>query len=103
MWLGFCLLVVLVAARVRLGGLLWWCLAPRPAQVDAGGDVNIVDNQQNSLLHYVAGYGRDNIIQYLGERKLDFNAANTNGQTPMDLAKAGVHPFLTCSASKPPL
>ena len=46
-----------------------------------------VDAQGNSGLHYAAGYGRIELMEYLLNTKSDPNQPNRTGQTPMALAR----------------
>lgn len=49
-------------------------------------DLHSVDSAGNSGLHYAAGYGRVELLEYLIKVGGDVEQANTQGQTPFDMA-----------------
>lgn len=53
--------------------------------LDAGGDPNVIDEFDQTLLHHVAMNGRTDIFQFLQSRNiaLDLNAKNNIGRTPI--------------------
>ena len=53
--------------------------------LDAGGDVNAVDETGNTALHYLADKGFDRVVELLVEQGAGLNAANHRGQTPLAL------------------
>ncbi|CAE7825967.1 AKR2A [Symbiodinium sp. CCMP2592] len=46
--------------------------------VEAGRDLNCVDKAENSSLHYAAGYGRQEILEYLLSQKANVNKENSS-------------------------
>ena len=53
------------------------------AALDAGGDVNAVDETGSTALHYVADKGFPRVVELLVEHGAGLNAANYRGQTPL--------------------
>ena len=51
--------------------------------VAAGTDVNAVDEDGNTALHYVVDKGFPSVVAFLTERGADVNATNRRGQTPL--------------------
>jgi len=49
-------------------------------------DPHNVDGAHNSGLHYAAGYGRKELVEFLINSGADANKANAQGQTPMQVA-----------------
>lgn len=56
--------------------------------ISCGGDLNVVDINKRNALHFSAEAGKLQITQFLVSLKVDFQAKNSNGKTPRDLAKA---------------
>ncbi|KAK5644313.1 hypothetical protein RI129_005613 [Pyrocoelia pectoralis] len=55
--------------------------------LDKGADVSIVDNQTgNSLLHFAAEKGNDDILEVLLSTSMDINSRNNEGDTPLHLS-----------------
>mmetsp|Transcript_15093 Transcript_15093/g.32521 ORF Transcript_15093/g.32521 Transcript_15093/m.32521 type:complete len:276 (+) Transcript_15093:39-866(+) len=54
--------------------------------IDSKANPKRVDLDGNSALHYAAGYGRRDMLEYLINLGLDLNAKNNFGQTPLDCA-----------------
>ena len=52
--------------------------------VEAGTDVNAVDEDGNTALHYVVDKGFPSVVAFLTERGADVNAKNGRGQTPLE-------------------
>lgn len=59
--------------------------------MDARADPKVVDNEDNTLLHYAAGYGHAQTTDYFLQCGLPVNAANKLGETPLDLALRNNH------------
>lgn len=53
---------------------------------DYGADFRATDNSGNSLFHIAAGAGRRDLFLFLQNLKLDCDAKNNSGQTPLMLA-----------------
>ena len=52
-----------------------------------GFNVNTVDHEGSTILHHYAVYGnKPYLLKILTERKIDFNARNTQGETPFFVA-----------------
>ena len=54
--------------------------------VDAGADVNAVNDQENTALHLAALRGNDKIVQYLISRGAKADVKNKQGKTPAEVA-----------------
>jgi ankyrin repeat protein len=54
--------------------------------VDAGADVNAVNDQQNTALHLAAQKGNDKVVQYLAGRGAKLDLKNKLGKTPGEVA-----------------
>jgi len=50
-----------------------------------------VDRNDNSGLHFAAGYGRTELVEYLLQARAAVNQANGQGQTPLAVAKLNRH------------
>eukprot|EP00403_Amphidinium_massartii_P014737 CAMPEP_0178413880 /NCGR_PEP_ID=MMETSP0689_2-20121128/22753_1 /TAXON_ID=160604 /ORGANISM="Amphidinium massartii, Strain CS-259" /LENGTH=264 /DNA_ID=CAMNT_0020035161 /DNA_START=89 /DNA_END=883 /DNA_ORIENTATION=+ len=50
-----------------------------------------VDSTGNSGLHYAAGYGRKELLEYLLKLGVSVNQANSQGQTPLSVARQNRH------------
>merc|ERR1712007_86189 len=50
-----------------------------------------VDAQGNSGLHYAAGYGRKELLEYLLKIGVNVNQSNAKGQTPLAVASINKH------------
>merc|ERR1711879_397638 len=50
-----------------------------------------VDSSGNSGLHYAAGYGRKELLEYLLKIGVNVNQANAKGQTPLAVATINKH------------
>ena len=57
--------------------------------LDAGGDVNAVDETGSTALHYVADKGFPRVVELLVEQGAGLNAANYRGQTPLAVVRRG--------------
>ena len=57
--------------------------------LDAGGDVNAVDETGSTALHYVADKGFPRVIELLVEHGAGVNVANYRGQTPLAVVMRG--------------
>ena len=57
--------------------------------LDAGGDVNAVDETGSTALHYVADKGFPRVVELLVEHGAGLNAANYRGQTPLGVVMRG--------------
>ena len=60
-------------------------LAAVRAALDAGADVNAVDETGNSALHHIVDKGFDRVVELLVERGAKLNATNDRGMTPLAL------------------
>jgi|SRR5579871_3753633 len=56
------------------------------AALEAGDDINAVDETGNTALHYAATIGNDAAVQFLADHGAQMNAKNKRGQTPLALA-----------------
>src|SRR5499425_1380939 len=54
--------------------------------LDAGADVNAVNDQQNTAVHLAALRGNDKVVQYLASRGAKFDIKNKQGKTPAEVA-----------------
>jgi len=57
--------------------------------LDAGGDVNAVDETGSTALHYVADKGFPRVVELLVEHGAGVNVANYRGQTPLAVVIRG--------------
>ena len=57
--------------------------------LDAGGDVNAVDETGSTALHYVADKGFPRVVELLVEHGAGLNAADYRGQTPLAVVMRG--------------
>ena len=57
--------------------------------LEAGGDVNAVDETGSTALHYVADKGFPRVVELLVEQGAGLNAANYRGQTPLAVVRRG--------------
>ena len=64
-------------------------LAAVQVALDAGGDVNAVDETGSTALHYVADKGFPRVVELLVEHGAGVNAANYRGQTPLAVVMRG--------------
>lgn len=60
------------------------------AALDAGGDVNAVNNRGETALHAAVTHRYEGAIQWLASRGANVNAKNKNGQTPLALVSGPV-------------
>lgn len=60
-------------------------LAAVRVALEAGADVNAVDETGNTALHFVVDKGFDRVVELLVEYGVDLNAANQRGHTPLAL------------------
>lgn len=49
-------------------------------------DVNAIDKDRETVLHYAAGSGRSNVVEALLDKKADINWRKPNGETALSLA-----------------
>jgi ankyrin repeat protein len=56
--------------------------------VDAGADVNAVNDLGNTALHYAAQTGASRIVEFLASKGAKLDVQNFQGKTPLDLAKS---------------
>ncbi len=54
--------------------------------LDAGVDVNAVDNQGDTALHGAAQKGYDQVVQFLVDHGAKLDVKDKNGRTPLDAA-----------------
>jgi len=54
--------------------------------LDAGADINAVNDQQNTALHLAALRGNDKVVQYLASRGAKLDVKNKQGKTPAEVA-----------------
>jgi ankyrin repeat protein len=54
---------------------------------DAKADVNAVDKNKNTPLHYAAGYGRADVCKMLVDNGASVTLRNLDGKSPLDVAK----------------
>ncbi|CAN1156446.1 Ankyrin repeat domain-containing protein 2B, partial [Linum perenne] len=54
---------------------------------DAGAQVDALDKNKNTALHYAAGYGRKECVALLLENGAAVTLQNMDGKTPIDVAK----------------
>jgi ankyrin repeat protein len=54
--------------------------------LDAGADVNAINDQDNTALHLAAQRGSDRVVQYLISRGAKFDVKNKQGKTPIEIA-----------------
>ena len=57
--------------------------------VESGADVNAVDADGNTALHYVVDKGFDSVVEFLAAHGADLNATNSRGQTPLAIVERG--------------
>ncbi|MYD72386.1 MAG: hypothetical protein F4W89_16830 [Acidobacteria bacterium] len=57
--------------------------------LEAGADVNAVDETGNTALHHVADKGFPRVVELLAEHGAGLNAANYRGQTPLAIVMRG--------------
>ncbi len=57
--------------------------------LDAGGDVNAVDETGSTALHHVADKGFPRVVELLVEHGATLNVANHRGQTPLAVVRRG--------------
>ena len=57
--------------------------------LEAGADVNAVDETGNTALHYVADKGFPRVVELLAEHGAGVNTANYRGQTPLAIVMRG--------------
>jgi ankyrin repeat protein len=55
--------------------------------VDKGADVNAVNDQGMTPMHYAVQRGVDRVIEYLAGKGARFDVKNKQGRTPADLAR----------------
>jgi len=54
--------------------------------LDAGADVNAVNEQQTTAVHLAASRGNDKVVQYLASRGARLDIKNRQGKTPAEIA-----------------
>src|ERR1700733_9411481 len=54
--------------------------------LDAGADVNAIDNQGDTALHGAAQKGYDQVVQFLVDRGAKLDIKDKKGRTPLDAA-----------------
>jgi uncharacterized protein len=54
--------------------------------LDAGADINAVNDQQNTAVHLAAQKGNDKVVQYLASRGARLDLKNKQGKTPAEVA-----------------
>ncbi len=54
--------------------------------IDKGADVNAVNLNNQTPLHWAAMYGHKEILELLINKRANINAADSNGQTPLSWA-----------------
>jgi ankyrin repeat protein len=54
--------------------------------LDAGADVNAIDNQGDTALHGAAQKGWDQVVQFLADRGAKLDTKDKKGRTPLDAA-----------------
>jgi uncharacterized protein len=84
-------------------------LGPRADPLDAmklfvekGADVNAVNNQGNTALHYAAIQGSSRMIQYLASKGAKFDIRNKQNRLPIDLASGQIWELLDNLAKAAP-
>lgn len=55
--------------------------------LEAGASPNVGDNNNNTALHYAAGYGQADIVKLLLDHKADVSAKNEEGKTAKEVAE----------------
>nr|GEU65236.1 hypothetical protein [Tanacetum cinerariifolium] len=55
--------------------------------LEAGVKVNALDNNNNTALHYAAGYGRKECVVLLLDNDTTCNLQNLEGRTPIEIAE----------------
>jgi ankyrin repeat protein len=76
--------------------------------LDAGADVNAVNDQQNSALHLAALKANDKVVQYLVSRGAKLDLKNKLGKTPAEVAPKRTAELIAklvnaSAAEKPPI
>ena len=56
------------------------------ALIHAGADVNIIDNTEQTALHWATCYGHDKCVQLLLDAAVDMNSKDKDGVTALLLA-----------------
>jgi uncharacterized protein len=54
--------------------------------LDAGADINAVNDQENTAVHLAAQRGSDKVVQYLVSRGAKLDLKNKQGKTPVEVA-----------------
>lgn len=58
--------------------------------VKAGGNINVLDNQGNTILHWAIRHDRTNAVKFLlKDMKANIHARNDSGITPLHCAACG--------------
>ncbi|TMX04179.1 hypothetical protein EJD97_011047 [Solanum chilense] len=84
MYPGFC-----VFQHSKVFGFLMALAKVKCAQVllEAGAEVDALDKNKNTALHYAAGYGRKECVALLLKNGEAVTLQNLDGKTPIDVAK----------------
>lgn len=71
--------------------------------LELGADPRVRDKKGNTLLHYAAGYGRAEFLPFLLDRGLKdlLTAENSDGQTPLDVARLNLSQERVADAVRP--
>jgi ankyrin repeat protein len=69
--------------------------------VDAGADVNAVNQTGNAAMHYAALTGASRMVEFLASRGARFDVKNKQGKTPLDLARGASAATLRKLAGSP--